>query len=414
MNKVSFGNISFRGLTLISKFIFVFFLGRYSIDETNLGVYGMLITAIAFLIYFLGFDFYVFNMREIIQIKNNFIPKIRDQLYFHLSLYLLLMPLSLAIIFGFNFIEIKYLVLFIILLISEHLGQELFRLLTTLEKSLVGNFFFFVKSGLWIWYILFDFFFLNNEINIFRYILIWSLFSWFSLLIGLIYIKRLLKIKNIKFYKPNISWILKGIKSSSIFFMSSLSFLVIQFSDRFMIDFYHGKNLVGVYTTYSQFINAIDVFTFSGIIMVTYPKMIKFFSDKNIYKNLKNNFFKNLLAITIVLVLGSYFLAPFVFEFLEKPSFINYISTYNILLIGVFFLVMSNVFHYDLYAKKRDYLLLKIAITSMSCNIILNLILIPKYEIYGASIATLFSFIVIFMAKFFFSLQKISTENDSI
>lgn len=414
MSKVSIKNISVRGLTLISKFTFVFFLGKYSIDEVNIGVYGILITTIAFLIYFLGFDFYVFNSREIIHAKNDVISKIRNQFYLHLALYVLLIPFALLIVFGLDFIEVKYFGLFIILLISEHLGQESFRLLTTLEKSLTANLLFFLKSGLWVWYILFDFFILKNEIDIFRYVFIWSLFSWASLLTGLIYIKKLLKITQIRFYKPNIPWILKGIKRASIFFMSSLSFLVIQFSDRFMIDFYNGKKLVGVYTTYAQFINAIDVFTFSGIVMVTYPSMIKSFSDKEVYRNLKKTFFKNLLFITIILILGSYLLAPFIFEFLEKPSFINYVSTYNILLIGVFFLVMSNVFHYDLYVRKRDFLLLKIAVIGMFTNVILNFILIPKYEIFGASIATLFSFILIFAAKGFFSLQKISNEDDSI
>ena len=83
-------------------------------------------------------------------------------------------------------------------------------------------------------------------------------------------------------------------RNSSVFFISSLSFLVIQFSDRFMIDLFYGKKMVGVYSAYSQFVNAIDVFVFTAIIMVMYPKLIKLFSNKKEYTKLFKNFKKSI------------------------------------------------------------------------------------------------------------------------
>ena len=414
MSIVGIGNIALRGITLVSKFIFVFFLGKYSVDETNLGVYGIFITTIAFLIYLLGFDFYVFNTREIIHDKKSLVPKVRDQFYFHLALYVLVIPIATFLVFGFEFIMLKYLLVFIALTVSEHLGQELFRLFTTLEKSLIANALFFVKSGLWIWYVLFDYFVLDHPIDLYNYFLFWLISSWGSMFIGLIVLKTQMKVSSWRIQKPDVPWILRGLKTSGIFFMGSLSFLVIQFSDRFMIDFFHGKKLVGVYTTYAQFINAIDVFTFSGIVMIVYPRLIKNVENHEIYGKLKKDFLYKLFIACVILILGSYLIAPYVFRFLEKPSFLEFISTYNILLIGVLFLVMSYVFHYDLYAKKRDTLLLRIAVTGMILNIVLNLILIPKYEIFGASLATLASFLIIFFSKLYFSTQKTKSLHDSI
>ena len=112
------------------------------------------------------------------------------------------------------------------------------------------------------------------------------------MVLSTIYLKRIIFIKTFKFHKPNYDWILKGVKNSSIFFISSLSFLVIQFSDRYMIDLFYGKKMVGVYSAYSQFVNAIDVFIFSAIIMVIYPKMIQLFSEKSAYKELFKKFKK--------------------------------------------------------------------------------------------------------------------------
>ena len=115
------------------------------------------------------------------------------------------------------------------MIISEHLGQELFRLYTTLEKSNFANLFFFMKSGLWVWVVLFDFFVLKNELDLLKYLLIWAFCSWVSMVLSTIYLKRIIFIKTFKFHKPNYDWILKGVKNSSIFFISSLSFLVILF-----------------------------------------------------------------------------------------------------------------------------------------------------------------------------------------
>ena len=410
MNKFiskSFINITLRGITLLSKFIFIFLLGKYAEDEYFLGEYGIITTSISLIIYLVGFDYYVFNTREILKSKEGVIEKIRDQFFFHLIVYSVILPLTLSVIFYFDFIDIKYFLIVFLLIISEHLGQELFRLYTTLEKSNFANLFFFMKSGLWVWIVLFDFFLLKNELNLLRYLLIWTACSWFSMIISIIYLKRNLSIKSFKFYKPNYSWILKGVKNSSIFFISSLSFLVIQFSDRYMIDLFYGKKMVGVYSAYSQFVNAIDVFVFSAIIMVIYPKLIQLFPEKVAYKNLFQKFKKSILVASILLIVASYFITPILFSFLDKPSFLTNIKTFNVLLIGVFFLLMSYAYHYDLYIKKKDTLLLKISLFSMSLNIILNLYLIPNNGLFGASLATMISFFILFLLKLIYSKRKV-------
>ena len=83
----SFINISLRGLTLLSKFIFIFLLGKYAEDEFFLGEYGIIVTSISLIIYLVGFDYYVFNTREILKSKENIIEKIRNQFFFHLLPY---------------------------------------------------------------------------------------------------------------------------------------------------------------------------------------------------------------------------------------------------------------------------------------------------------------------------------------
>lgn len=411
--KTSIYNIFFRGLTLVSKFVFIIFLGKYSIDETNLGIFGILSTSLAFLIYVIGFDFYVFNTREIISSdKSNLVEKIRNQLFFHFVAYLIIVPLSVFVVFKLEFLPVKYLWIFVFLLISEHLGQEVYRLFTTLQKTILANLMLFLRSGLWVWVIVFEFLLLSKEIDLYRYLVIWSFFSYLSLLIFIIIAVRFIGISNLNYVGPNWEWIKLGLKTSSVFFIGSLSFQVIQFSDRFMIDYFYGKKLVGVYTAYAQFTNAIDVFSFTAITMIAYPKLLHSFSDSSRYKKIKFKFFKELLIVSISLIVLTLLVSPLIFKYLDKESFLLELPTFYILLIGVLFLIMSNVFHYDLYVKKKDKIILKIAFAGMITNVILNIVLIPEYDILGASFATLLSFLLIFILKLYYS--KTTKKDDNI
>jgi O-antigen/teichoic acid export membrane protein len=401
--KSSIYNIIFRGLTLASKFLFILFIGKYSIDESNLGIFGMISTSVALLIYVIGFDFYVFNTREILKTQANRIDKIKNQLFFHLIVYLIIVPISFFVIFKFGFISIEYIWLLLVLLISEHLGQELYRLFTTLEKSILANIMLFFRSGLWVWFALVDYFVLNNPIDIKRYIIFWTLFSWVSFVVFGVLLVRFIGIKTVKYSPPDWKWINEGMKMASVFFIGSLSFQVIQFSDRFMIDYFYDKKLVGVYTAYAQFTNAIDVFTFSAITMVAYPKLVKAFTDNKKYDEIKNKFSKHLFLFSISLILIVCFVGPVIFKYLDKPAIFSEINTFYTLLGGMLFLILSNIYHYDLYVKKKDGVILKTAFIGMIINVGLNIVLIPRWSIFGAATATLFSFFTIFILKLYYS-----------
>ena len=381
--------------------MFIFFLGRFSPDEINLGIFGLVVTSITLLIYLIGFDFYVFNTRQIINNhRKGLSNKISNQLYFHLVGYLLIIPLSTYILVELEVIPATYLWVFIFLVVAEHLGQEYYRLFTALEKSVLANILLFLRSGVWVLVVFLDYFVFGNPINLNKYMGIWLCFSSISTLTSTILL--VLKYK-IHFATIELGWILKGIKTASVFFLGSISFQVIQFSDRFIVDFFHGKKMVGVYTTYAQFTNAIEIFTFSAITMVAYPKMIKTYEQNKEYLQVKSSFFRQLLWLSLFLIVLMLVSAPYVLRFLEKESIIEEINTFFVLLAGIFFLIISNVYHYDLYVKKKDRIILNTALLGMLLNVVLNIVLIPKFSIFGASISTGLTFLLILLIKYYYS-----------
>ena len=406
MNLDSLYNIILRGGSIGSKFLFVFFIAKYSIDEYNLGVLGIINSSIAFLIYILGFDFYIFNSREILKDKKeNVLGKLKNQMIFHLLLYSFFIPILLIVCYNTDFIPKEYILLFIPILLLEHLGQEFYRVFITLEKSVLANFILLLRSSLWIWLSFLDYYF-NRQIILNTYLIYW-VFN--SLIINSISINILYKIIPLTkdSFKVDWRWIWNGIKSASTFFIGSLCFKVIQLSDRYMLDFYFTKKEVGVYTTYAQFVNIIDVFSFSAITMIAYPKLIKAYdTEQDKYDKEYKKFSKELIIVTFILTFLIFIIAPFIFQFLNKEMILENISSFNILLLGIVSYIISTIYHYDLYVRKKDVVILRITILVTLINILSNFILIPKFGIYGASLATLIAFLSILSLKYFFSKVK--------
>ena len=141
-----------RGVSILGRFILAVYIGRF-LTVSDLGTYGLFAATIILAVYFLGFDFYVFNMREILkENKNKIASLIRDQLVFHAIAYIIICP-ALFFIFLTDILPYQYFLWFYLVLIFEHLSMECYRLFITLSRPLLANFIFFLKSGFWAYWV---------------------------------------------------------------------------------------------------------------------------------------------------------------------------------------------------------------------------------------------------------------------
>ena len=79
----------------------------------------------------------------------------------------------------------------------------------------------------------------------------------------------------------NWDWIKNGVKVSIPFFIGTLAYKVIEFSDRYMIDYYMTKADVGVYVFFGGIANTVNIVVFTLVIMIplnpecrTPPKLV--------------------------------------------------------------------------------------------------------------------------------------------
>jgi O-antigen/teichoic acid export membrane protein len=142
-----------------------------------------------------------------------------------------------------------------------------------------------------------------------------------------------------------------------------------------------------------------------------YPALSKFFKEsKEKLQRVWDQQTEIMLLFAIPLMVGGIVLAPKIINFIYDPSFAPSIFALQILIlmIGIIYLIgpLSQVLIVSNQQKKNFW----IAFSGAVINIILNLILIPKYSLYGAAIATVITFVLMFILYFIFTVQFTSIQ----
>ncbi|TBL67774.1 polysaccharide biosynthesis C-terminal domain-containing protein [Paenibacillus thalictri] len=406
MLKNSFFNLSLRGSTLLSKFLLMFVLAKY-LEPGQLGIYGIFVSAIAFSLYIIGMDFYIFNTREILASpKENHLNLIKDQFILHFILYLFIFPL-LLFLFYFHILPLKYLIWFYLILIVEHLSSEFSRIFVTLEYPIISSIVVFLRNGAWaLFVIIYIYISTIKDLEIIFYS--WFIGGFVSIVISIFILRKLLLIKVVK--KVDWKWLRKGCKNSLRFLISSISLASIEFVNRNVLKIAYSNELVGIYTFYSNITNLIQVFVYTAIIMIMQPQLISLFQ-----KNELEKFYEQKKVFNKRIVLSSFLLGIFsiigiypILYLVNKPIYSTYISAFWILSLSTVINVISQVFYTSLYIRRVDSKIVLSSFISFLIALIMNIILTPSLGIYGVAISTLVSSIVILVLQYYFdkSSQK--------
>jgi len=118
-----------------------------------------------------------------------------------------------------------------------------------------------------------------------------------------------------------------------------------------------------------------------------------------------NYYMKVLIFLVVPLVVGGIVLAPKIIDFVYDSSYSPSILAFQILLIGSGIGVLVNPLIQALLVFNQQKKLFKVALFGAIINFVLNLILIPKYSLYGAAFSTVITFLFIFILSFRFTVN---------
>lgn len=351
--KIRLLNITLRALAMGSRLVLIFALASF-LEPGELGLFGLILATVSFGVLIIGGDYYTYAHRELLARpleKWSFV--IQHQIKAQTFLYMALLPILLAI-FIFELIEWKYIFWFYILLILEHISQEMNRLLTAMHRQLMASYVLFIRAGSWVLILIPSMYFFEELRNLNSIFIAWSIGSFLSIVLGFFVIKSSLLVweKNNFDYK----WLKKGFKTGALFFIATICFKGIVTFDRYAVEYLENIEMLGVYVFYASIVMGSYAILEPAIFSFLYPRMLESYQKGNILKYSK--IFKELvistLLVTILLAVFAWFIVPWLISLINKPIYLDYLEGLWILIMAGFFYSISFIPHYGLYSMKAD------------------------------------------------------------
>lgn len=172
---------------------------------------------------------------------------------------------------------------------------------------------------------------------------------------------------------------------------------IIGLSDRYFLKYYYGFSEVGLYSLANKF--PLILTMFFGIFYSSFQiSALDEYKTKE-YNSFFNNIFEMVSSFLVLCTIGVIFIIKPLIKITISNSYSEVWKFVPFLLIATLFNNYASILGVNYLVLKNSKGVLKSSITAMTINVILNIILIPKYSIYGASVATIISYIFLFLIR---------------
>ncbi|MBL7859879.1 MAG: polysaccharide biosynthesis C-terminal domain-containing protein [Cyclobacteriaceae bacterium] len=401
--KIYISSISIRALTIAAKFGLTFFLGK-EFPDAFLGEYGLFTTSILLCYFILCFSFDSYGLREVITMPvDRQLSYIRNIFVFYGIAYLIVLPITF-LIFHFGLLRSDLIIYFLILLFLETINQAFFALFTILQRPTIANITLFFSQGLWIIIVFLLWIITPLKFSSFEsFLTAWILSSVIASFYSAYKVNQIYR-NNPLDQSIDWSWIKAGLSVSLVFFLTTISYKLIEFTDRYVIELHLGTAKLGIYIFFSQIANLINTAINVAVIIILYPRLIESHlkNDMISFQMFKNKMYTRVLALGILIGIAEVVMIHPLMKFLSKESFAAEVRVLYILICSNIVMNLSFIPHYCLYAFKQDTILLKTTLSGAISSILLNFILIPLWGLPGAALASLSSFGIVLMTKSYF------------
>ena len=401
-------NVFLRGFTMFSKLILIFFLIEL-FEPKDVGLWGMFVATVATSALIIGGDYYSFSNRELIGLNDKYkqVDILKNQWTAYFFLYLILLPPQLML-FYYKFLPWEYLSWYFLILIVEHQSQEMYRIIIALKHQISASVLLFVRYGIWVWIVLWIFLTYPESRSVKVLFQAWFIGGLFSLVAGIVVIKKSLGINFNKISNSNSNSnskfnIIKGLKVSVVFFIATVFLKILFTSDKYIIDELGSDAELAAYVFYTAIVFGIMNLLDPAIFSFLYPELVHHHKDSK--RKLFESTVKELATSTAIisLVLGLLLVLGFHMYFLFRPNEIyqSYeASFYTVVLAGLFF-TWSMVPHFCIYAKGKDvYLLIATVISTVVFILCVYFLNFFTSVILSVSYSLLIATILIFILKF--------------
>lgn len=215
-----------------------------------------------------------------------------------------------------------------------------------------------------------------------------------NLISAIIVFKKLNILKFIKLGKVNKVMAKKMIKYSIPLVPNSLSWSIINLSDRVMLTYMVSSSANGIYSVSNKFPQILgSVYNFFSTAWK--ESASKSVGDEKYY----NEIYENILKILSLIVISLLIILPLCYNLFVAEDFIESYKYVPILIVAMMFSNISEFYSGIFIAYKETKIIGITTVISAVINVLINVIFITKYQILAASISTLVSTLVVMIIR---------------
>jgi O-antigen/teichoic acid export membrane protein len=384
---------------LISAFVIVLLARK--LGTAGFGQYSFALSFVGFFALFTNFGFNSLMIRDIAKDKsltNKYINNILSiKILFSITALLALVISSFFI--GKSTIIITAIYIFGIDLVISSFSESMRCLFHAYEIMEFDSILKIIEKLLWAGLILVVIF---NNLTLFNVAIATLCSASIGLIITYFVVRK--KISKIKLESDFVFW-KKVIILAWPFALTSL-FAAINFRiDQVMLSFMTTDTLVG---TYSAAYKIIDILVIIPNILLTalYPVFSKYYHDnKKMLKKIFNISLRYVIALAIPVVTGVFLLSNKIIDLIYGTEYLASAQVLKILIFISLFTFVNTPFFVLLNAiGKQKITMMNTGFTALA-NVIMNILLIPRFSIIGAAIATILSEIT-FLVLSYYQIRK--------
>jgi O-antigen/teichoic acid export membrane protein len=169
----------------------------------------------------------------------------------------------------------------------------------------------------------------------------------------------------------------------------SLGTVLLGFGDRYVLGLVKDLGEVGIYTLAYKVASVVSLFILQAVGLAVMPVALRSFSSEEGRLLLRKIFTYLSIVLCLMFLIISVFSLDILKIFVKREEYLLADIIVPVLLFAYIFDGLKSLYSYHLLYVKRTVWIMGIILSSAVFNIILNLLIIPKYSYMGAAVTTL-------------------------
>ncbi|MFH0832266.1 MAG: polysaccharide biosynthesis C-terminal domain-containing protein [Candidatus Aenigmatarchaeota archaeon] len=246
-----------------------------------------------------------------------------------------------------------------------------------------------------------------GELTILRVVVIWLFSSVVAIVLYSLKSRDVFSV--LKSWRIEMSVVVPALIFSMPVIFIFLGSLIIEMGNRYVLNYFTNPATVGIFSLGYSLINLIYVLgaTVSNVLQPYIAEAWNRKGDHNLLFNiaLKYNIVTILPFMAFMLSLGYQ-----VVGMISGPAYADAAAIMPFLIPFPLFAAMVFLFYQNILLRGRTKIIPAIYITSAAINIALNILLISRFGMYGAAIATTVSYFIMFLMMYFYCKKHVSID----